>query len=415
MAIVISNITNLVLFIFFCRMTLGKNNKNKFFLILVIFIQMLKIYVSQDFSPLVNLFLAMFLNLSVLFIFMGKLSKKLLLLFIYMCYSIIAEEMGLLVIENVFDRKVELNNVNFYFLNLISIIFLLMFIIVTIIILYSVKKESIKWGESLIIMTFPLAIIFFIIFSRYPLYIDDVNLGFLITVILFLIAITINCFELYKIQNNNQIHVEYELLKEKQKSDKEYFDLLLKKSEKERLILHDVNKHDQFLSLLLNENKVDEAIKYLNQNIHNRTQNHVILTKNKTLDLIIEMNRDKIVKNRISLDICEVTKVDLGEITEVDQCTIFANILENAIESCIKSSNKNISISLIKNINGKIIFKIVNSCDEVILNKDVFVSTKEEKGHGYGLKNVSDCLLKYNGILTTSYKDNLFTTIIVFQ
>lgn len=412
----ISNLANILIFIIFCRLTAGERlKKSGIFYLPVVILFAYKLYFSQYFSPMINLGFSVLLYAYILLFYSCKISKKILLLGIYMSFSMLSEEMGLMVIEHVFDAPITLKSSALYSLIVVSIIFLIALVSVSTFLLHSVNNENINKIEALHILIFPMATIFFIFISRYPIYFEGIDVGFFISVLLFVLAIIVNCIELHKIQKNSQIYTEYEILKEKQRSDKEYYDLLLLKSEKEKQIMHDINKHDQYLSLLLSESKFDDAIEYLNQNINNRSKERVIVTKNKTLDLILEMNRNKIVENEITLDISEVSKVDLSKIKEVDQCTIFANILENAIESCLRSSNRNISISLRKNNKGKIIFEVINSCDQVTLNNDNFVTTKSEGNHGYGLKNVYECLKKYNGIMKTSHKNKLFTTIIIFQ
>lgn len=412
----ISNLSNILIFVLFCRLTAGERlKKSGIFYLPVVILFAYKLYFSQYFSPMINLGFSVLLYAYISLFYSCKVSKKVLLLVIYMSFSMLSEEMGLMVIEHVFDEPITLGSGIFYCLIIVSRIFLIALVSVSAFLLHSVNKENINNLDALHILVFPIATMFFIIVSKYPIYLKGMDVGFFISVLLFIIAIIVNCIELHKIQKNSQIYAEYEILKEKQRSDKEYYDLLLLKSEKEKQIMHDINKHDQYLSLLLSESKFDDAMEYLNQNIDNRSKERVIVTKNKTLDLILEMNRNKIVENDITLDISEVSKVDLSKIKEVDQCTIFANILENAIESCLRSYYRNISISLRKNNKGKIIFEVINSCDQVTLNNDNFVTTKNEGNHGYGLKNVYECLKKYNGIMKTSHKNKIFTTIIIFQ
>ncbi|WP_408732848.1 GHKL domain-containing protein [Clostridium butyricum] len=99
-------------------------------------------------------------------------------------------------------------------------------------------------------------------------------------------------------------------------------------------------------------------------------------------------------------------------------CSIMSNLLDNSIESCIKSSNKNILLKIHCFNKSFIIIKLINSCDKnPILKNNKLISSKQDiTYHGYGINNIKKSVNKYSGNMTWKYDElnKEFSTIIIF-
>lgn len=98
---------------------------------------------------------------------------------------------------------------------------------------------------------------------------------------------------------------------------------------------------------------------------------------------------------------------------DVDLCRVLANILENAVEGCEKVPQAQRFIRFKLHSKGNFLYlNCENSCNESSLksNNGRYITTKKDKNsHGFGLRIIGKISEKYNGILMTQVKNNIFT------
>lgn len=92
-------------------------------------------------------------------------------------------------------------------------------------------------------------------------------------------------------------------------------------------------------------------------------------------------------------------------IQPVHICSIYSNLLDNAINACMSYEGKKY-INISDGVAGRYHnIKVVNSSDKP--------SKKEiRKGHGYGQKILKDIAAQYNGNFSTGWSDNEYTAVI---
>ncbi len=100
-----------------------------------------------------------------------------------------------------------------------------------------------------------------------------------------------------------------------------------------------------------------------------------------------------------------------------DECVIFGNALDNAIEACDKvdkvKENRYINVS-VKYDRDKLICKITNSC--VNKNKQSKATTKQdEKNHGIGTDNIMKALEKYKSVSKITRTDDKYTLFFIIM
>lgn len=117
---------------------------------------------------------------------------------------------------------------------------------------------------------------------------------------------------------------------------------------------------------------------------------------------------------REGVEVC--ADVRLGEtkgISNYDLVSIFANVLENAVNACGKETGKTrMEISLSQR-GDKLVFVCRNTCTGEVCFKDGLPCNKERVG--IGVKSILSSVEKYDGSVNFSAADGMFTCQIIFQ
>lgn len=177
---------------------------------------------------------------------------------------------------------------------------------------------------------------------------------------------------------------------------------------------HDMKNHILVLKNYAEKKDIEKMQDYLDKiGDPISKMNQYIWCKNDTVNLIINTKVKEAQKNNILVE----TNIDDADfpLNDNELCSVFANILDNAVEACktIYDGERWIKINIVNEMNCLII-KIVNSISEIPKkNKEVIVSSKA--GHmGYGLKSVAAIVDKYEGTMKCDFDRSSFTTIITF-
>ncbi len=178
-------------------------------------------------------------------------------------------------------------------------------------------------------------------------------------------------------------------------------------------IRHDIKLHFQLIYDFLKSGHSQNAVSYMEDlGIVRNVNFQEIHTGNLALDATVNAKlseaKDKSITTQI---ICQVPS-DL-KMKEADICSLFGNLLDNAIEGCecSKQAEQSINIILQYKLNRLNCYMQNTARDDIIIEGDSFKSNKDNKDeHGIGIYNIKNIVLKYNGICEMSCKNNLFTT-----
>ncbi|MVO71062.1 GHKL domain-containing protein, partial [Paeniclostridium sordellii] len=193
---------------------------------------------------------------------------------------------------------------------------------------------------------------------------------------------------------------EEDLLKEKIDMQYNYYLNLQETQNKLKRLYHDMSNHIMCIKTMSSEqedlnNYIDGISKNLNEfkEIYN--------TGNMILDIILNEKKAKCNENNISFS-CDINFSKCSFIEMTDVCSIFSNILDNAIEACNKINNDEKYIK----IRGTVVKSYyVIRCENSKINKvkiknnKIITSKKDKFIHGIGLKSVKSSLKKYDGEL----------------
>ena len=181
------------------------------------------------------------------------------------------------------------------------------------------------------------------------------------------------------------------------------------------MFVHDTKNHYRTLYNLSDE--PEKLKKYIEGMVNDLEKtNQIGKTSNKILDLILGKYDYICEKNSITFE-KNIHKSDISFMADNDLTSILNNMLDNAIESAVKSNRKIITIGINK-LGKMLVIDITNSSDTPPLVKNgKLVSTKKSVGlHGYGFKSICRTAKKYNGDVEWEYNQDTkeFTVSIIF-
>lgn len=182
--------------------------------------------------------------------------------------------------------------------------------------------------------------------------------------------------------------------------------------------VHDFNNHLLALQNLINDST--QAAEYISELLDASSQQAVTCQSgNEIIDAIINSKQNEASIHQIHFTYNIHLPVSLS-INSIDICTVLANLLDNAVEACLKLDNSEdrfIHVSIGPKYNY-IFFRVENSVnDNPIGEHRPPATTKKDRSrpHGLGLKNVLDTVKRYNGALEHDYKAHRFAAIAMMQ
>lgn len=215
-----------------------------------------------------------------------------------------------------------------------------------------------------------------------------------------------------KIARDNQVYIENKIIKDKMDMEYKYYSKMRENQENIKKLYHDMRNHMMCIGSLENKGEaVSEYISELNSEISNCES--LFNTGNIILDIILSEKKEICTSKGIDL-VAHIEFSKCGFIKMNDVCTIFSNILDNAIEACEKIESDEISkVITMKSsyINQNFfVMKIENTkINKIEINQGKIITDKENKiTHGIGIENIKKTVHKYDGELDINYKENKF-------
>ena len=181
-----------------------------------------------------------------------------------------------------------------------------------------------------------------------------------------------------------------------------------------RAFRHDVQNNLTAIAMLMQEGRIDEAERYLNDM---RTEVNALSPKvvsgDDMVDSLISSKLAKMSENGIRFSMDGVIDGGLNW-KPMDICTVFANLLDNAIEAASQTEDGFIRLECKKTGHHRLI-RASNSCRENVdceslLSGESHITSKEDKSlHGYGIGNIRKTVEKYGGMMQISCAERVFT------
>lgn len=212
---------------------------------------------------------------------------------------------------------------------------------------------------------------------------------------------------------------DYELVIMQAKYLQDNYQSLHKEQKEYAQNYHDFNNHLIALKSLISDGSYEEALAYINKvqrSMH--AVNNLTRTGVDIVDAILNVKEQFARDHGISIHIQADFPSD-SNLEPADICAILSNLLDNAIEACLKipeSQERFIRFSCGSN-NNIFAIKVKNSVLKDPFDKNGRLPTTKEnkKTHGLGLKSVASAAERYDGIATYSCKDNIFVAIVTLH
>lgn len=218
-----------------------------------------------------------------------------------------------------------------------------------------------------------------------------------------------------RIMKDNKIRAEYEITKEKMNMQYKYYLNLQKSHERTKKLYHDMNNHMICIQNIYDKHELSK--KYI-EDINNQIKDckSTFDTKNIILDVILNEKKSTCNQSDINF-LVDINFAKCGFIEITDICSIFSNMIDNAIEACNKINDSSISKEI--KLRGSFVNKFfVIKCKNTKVNhinliKNKLITDKEDSFlHGIGINSIKSSVEKYNGNVEISSDKNSFTMII---
>ena len=174
-----------------------------------------------------------------------------------------------------------------------------------------------------------------------------------------------------------------------------------------QVLRHDLKNHIAVLVELAKEKKNEDIITYGEQLIGDTSNAATLIhSGNHVVDTLLNYKLGIAQQYDIQLNTTIHTSSAI-EISDNDFCSLLGNMLDNAVEACLKiPDNRFISLSISSRYNTLYISMSNPYVGVIRHDRTGYVSTKADKmQHGYGMKSIAAVVKKYHGTLQIQ-KDN---------
>lgn len=218
------------------------------------------------------------------------------------------------------------------------------------------------------------------------------------------------------ISKSNELEKELQLYHQQNELQYKYYGELEKKYQDSRKVLHDMKNHLIAVEQLYHMQESDAGNTYVKDMHHmlNVLGEH-FYTNHKMLNIILNDKLSNAKRDGINSAV-EIGEVSLEFMKDIDVTTVFANLLDNAIEAAKRVSEHPYIRIKMNYFNEFVVISIRNS----LLAEGVMNAIQRDEEHrschsckagghmGYGLQNVKKTLEKYNGTMQTGSSESEF-------
>ena len=174
---------------------------------------------------------------------------------------------------------------------------------------------------------------------------------------------------------------------------------------------HDYHNHIQaMLAMTDNPEELRKYLWMLNDDL--TTVDTVLKTGNVMVDAILNCKLSLIKSKNITVNAKATVPTEL-RISEIDLCAIIGNLLDNAMEACLRQDESEerfirVYISILKQ---QLYICVTNSVGGKVKKVGkTYLSTKDSDAHGFGLMRIDRLADKYDGYVNRQNEEGAFAT-----
>lgn len=222
-------------------------------------------------------------------------------------------------------------------------------------------------------------------------------------------------FVVQQMSKDNQTKLEYELMKEKEKYSKESMEIIKRSNEELREFKHDLKNYLLPMQEAMETMPQSEMVKVwekINQKIEDVQT--LIQTGNSYVDSMINTKITLARSEKVDVKCTILSKME--GIDDLEFCSVFGNLMDNAIEAERKVTEKKEIIIFVEEKMGYLRLEIQNKIEKSVLNENSSLNTtkKDTSSHGIGHKSVKRTMQKVGGALKYYETGDLFCAEAVF-
>lgn len=339
-----------------------------------------------------------------IFLFNGKIRKKLFYTLTIAGLFVLSETIGSLILLTFSDIGTEeMTSYGFHRMMGILLSKILFFIFIKILIALKTKNEDKipfrYWIALMFVPTVGILISILLFQMDWQMIKEAVSLPLLMAVSIGILFVNVLVFLLFEnFASATRLSQENGLMQQQMRLQEAHYQESLIEQQETRRLWHDMNNHIMCLQQMQRDRNFehfDEYIQDLNESLE---RSHAVCNTNiPVVDTIVGLKYRYAKSCGIKISVKAMLS-NIGNIAQMDLCTIISNILDNAIEECQRHDDGKIQFSIFERGNYLVI-SCTNPIGESSKKKSsLLVSEKNNpKMHGIGLRNVEATANKYNG------------------
>lgn len=239
-----------------------------------------------------------------------------------------------------------------------------------------------------------------------PYYFEILIFRIVVVILTGFILIAITYFVEKFLEKTQQEEIKKQFLIEQQL---EYYQNLDMMDKEIRRFRHDIRNHFLCIQSLVKNEKFQELEEYFNDlTTSYSTKDNLYFSGNVIIDAILNYHLSHL-ENLEYNPLIYGKLPDIIKVSSMDLCTIFSNMMSNAVKS-VNMCNHDNPIFQVAFDYGDNYFSIAvtNTPDSSLLCDD----KRRNRNHGHGLQLIKETLEKYNGVFEQYLEENTLTTII---
>lgn len=176
---------------------------------------------------------------------------------------------------------------------------------------------------------------------------------------------------------------------------------------------HDLKNHIQTMKAHAAMGEYEKLGEYMNELDTDLSEvDQIIKTGNVKIDAVLNSKLSLARAKHIKVEAKAIVPKEIA-VSEVDLSVILGNLMDNAMEACLKIGEEErrflrVYIDVFK---GQLYIYVMNSMqDSPRRIGRIYLTTKDSRNHGFGLMRMDKVVEKYHGYLDRQNEDGVFAT-----
>ena len=308
------------------------------------------------------------------------------------------------------------------FATLYIIIFLIIVMLISCFGKKDVSSKSHLISDDLLLLGIPVFSLF-IVFS-FLVICRQTDLSTSITILilficLFTLMINTGIFTFFNhIKKREKQLYEFQLQLQKESDMHMYNKMMMKHSENQHILIHDIKKHLLSLSYLNQKHENEKIEQYISQLLDSASLKTSLTFCDHPLLNAILFRYQTLASEKHLVFYTDIRSKCVDFIQDSDITSLFCNLLDNAFESVDMVTNGYIELSVTREKNDQLTLIVLkNSCLQSPFSSKsgkLITTRKQSSFHGYGIKSIQKIVSSLNGMMDMSYReeDQMFHAVI---